>query len=330
MERKMRDTQKSQIISTDLHQIAAQAKQEPAMIFISLAYRMDIDFLTEAYHQVRKDGAPGLSGVTAKEYKQNLDDNLYNLHQRLKDQSDEAPTIKRVWIVKDDGKKRVIGITEFEDKIVQKAVAMLLGAVYEQDFYDYSHGFREGHNAHQSLADIRSHCMGSDIKWLIDADISGLFDTIDRAKLIEIIKLRVNDGGLIRLIGKWLNAGVVDGEILSYNDKGTPQGGVISPVLANIYRHHGLDEWFTNEVQPRFGLTIHPEKSNVFSFEKPASKKAASKCETTFDFLGFIHYWARTRKGYWVIKRKTAKKKMWKSIVAMREWCRNNRHKPLK
>jgi len=328
---------------------------------------MDIDFLTEAYHQVRKDGAPGLSGVTAKEYKQNLEENLYNLHQRLKDQSYEAPKIKRVWIDKDDGKKRAIGITEFEDKIVQKAVAMLLGAVYEQDFYDFSHGFREGHSAHQALADIRSQCMGGNIKWLIDADISGFFDTIDRAKLIEIIKFRVNDGGLIRLIGKWLNAGVVDGEILSYSDKGTPQGGVISPVLANIYLHHVLDEWFTNEVQPRmqghcfivrfaddfiigcqheadakrimkvipkrfdrFGLTIHPEKSKVFSFEKPASKKAVSKGETTFDFLGFTHYWARTRKGYWVIKRKTAKNKMRKSIVAMREWCRNNRHKLLK
>ena len=363
----MKDTQKSQIISTDLHQIAAQAKQEPAMVFISLAHRMDIDFLTEAYHRVRKDGAPGLSGVTAKDYQRNLEDNLTDLHQRLKDQMYEAPTIKRVWIDKDNGKKRPIGLTEFEDKIVQKAVAMLLGAVYEQDFYPFSHGFREGHSAHQALADIRSQCMGSDIKWLIDADISGFFDTIDRAKLIEIIKLRVNDGGLIRLIGKWLNAGVVDGEILSYSDKGTPQGGVISPVLANIYLHHVLDEWFTNEVKPRmqghcfmvrfaddfiigcqqeadakrimevipkrfekFGLTIHPEKTKLIPFGKPASNKEVSKGEATFDFLGFTHYWARTRKGYWVIKRKTAKKKLRKSVVAMREWCRNNRHKPLK
>ena len=238
-------------MSTNFQQIAEQAKQEPAKVFTSLAHLMDIDFLTDAYHQVRKDGAPGLSGVTAKDYQRNLEDNQTNLHQRLKDQTYEAPKIKRVWIDKDNGKKRPIGLTEFEDKIVQKAVAMLLGAVYEQDFYDYSHGFREGHSAHQALADIRSHCMGSDIKWLIDADISGFFDNIDRAKLIEIIKLRVNDGGLIRLIGKWLNAGVVDGEILSYSDKGTPQGGVISPVLANIYLHHVLDEWFTNEVQPR-------------------------------------------------------------------------------
>ena len=337
------------------------------MVFTSLAHRMDVEFLTEAYHQVRKDGAPGLSGVTAKDYKRNLEDNLTNLHQRLKDQSYVAPKIKRVWINKDGGKKRPIGITEFEDKIVQKAVAMLLGAVFEQDFYMFSHGFREGHSAHQALADIRSQCMGFNIKWLIDADISGFFDNIDRAKLIEIIKLRINDGGLISLIGKWLNAGVVEDEVLSYSDKGTPQGGVISPVLANIYLHHVLDEWFTNEVQPRmqghcfitrfaddfiigcqneedakrimtvipkrfdrFGLTIHPEKTKLFPFGKPASNTEVSKGEATFDFLGFTHYWARSRSGSWVIKRKTAKKKMRKSIVAMREWCRNNRHKPLK
>ena len=363
----MKDTQKSPLISTDLHQIAAQAKQDPAMVFTSLAHRMDIDFLTEAYHRVRKDGATGLSGVTSKEYKQNLIHNLTDLHQRLKNQTYVAPKIKRVWIDKGNGKKRPIGITEFEDKIAQKAVAMLLGAVYEQDFYDYSHGFREGHSAHQAIADIRSQCMGSHIKWVIDADISGFFDNIDRAKLIEIIKLRVNDGGLIRLIGKWLNAGVVDGEILSYSDKGTPQGGVISPVLANIYLHHVLDEWFTQEVQPRmkghcfitrfaddfiigcqvetdarkimevipkrfdrFGLSIHPEKTKLFSFAKPASNKEVRKGENTLDFLGFTHYWARARTGSWVIKRKTTKAKVRKSIVAMREWCRNNRHKPLK
>jgi len=363
----MRDTQKSQIISADLRQIAEQAKQEPAMIFTSLAHRMDINFLTEAYHRVRKDGAAGLSGVTSKDYKRNLTDNLTGLYQRLKNQKYVAPKIKRVWIDKDGGKKRPIGITEFEDKIVQKAVAMLLGAVYEQDFYPFSHGFREGHSAHQALYDIRTPCMENNITWLIDADISGFFDNIDRAKLIEIIKLRVNDGGLIRLIGKWLNAGVVDEEILSYSDKGTPQGGVISPVLANIYLHHVLDEWFVNEVKPRmqgycfivrfaddfiigcqqeadakrimevipkrfekFGLTIHPEKTKLIPFRKPASNKEVSKGGVTFDFLGFTHYWARARNGYWVIKRKTAKKKVRKSIVAMWDWCRKNRHKPLK
>ena len=362
----MRDTQKSPIISAAIRQIAEQARNEPTKVFISLAHRMDVDFLTEAYRRVRKDGAPGLSGVTAKEYARNLTENLTDLHRRLKDQQYVAPPIKRVWIDKDGGKKRPIGLTEFEDKIVQKAVAMLLGAVYEQDFYAFSHGFREGHSAHQALKEIRDQSMGNGINWLIDADISGFFDNIDKAKLREIIKLRVNDGGLLRLIGKWLNAGVVEEEILSYSEKGTPQGGVISPVLANICLHHVLDEWFTKEVKPRmnghcfivrfaddfiigcqneedakrimsvlpkrfdrFGLTIHPEKTKMIPFGKPASRKDVRKGEATFEFLGFTHYWARSRNGYWVIKRKTARKKVRKAIVAMRTWCRNNRHKPL-
>jgi RNA-directed DNA polymerase len=362
----MRDTQKSPIISIDLRQIAEQAKNDPTKVFISLAHKMDEGFLLEAYRQVRKDGAPGLSGITGKDYAKDLSANLQDLHQRLKSQDYVAPMIKRVWIDKEGGKKRPIGITEFEDKIVQKAVGMLLGAVYEEDFYDFSHGFREGHSAHQALKEIRDLCMRYNIKWLIDADISGFFDNIVNKKLMEILKLRVNDGGLNRLIGKWLNAGVVEGEVISYSDKGTPQGGTISPVLANIYLHHILDSWFMTEVKPRikgycfivrfaddfiigcqyeedarrimevlpkrfdrFGLSIHPEKTKLIPFGKPTVNKDVGKGEETFDFLGFTHYWARSRKGNWVIKRKTAKKKVRKAIVAMREWCRDNRHRPL-
>ncbi len=363
----MRDTQKSPIISTELRQIAEQAKSDPAKVFIALAHRMDVDFLLEAYRRVRKDGAPGLSGVTAKDYAKNLTANLEDLHRRLKSKEYVAPMIKRVWIDKDGGKKkRPIGLTEFEDKIVQKAVSMLLGAVYEQDFYDFSHGFRDGHSAHQALKEIRDECMTHGINGLIDADISGFFDNIDKARAKEIIKQRVNDGGLLRLIGKWLNAGVVEGEVISYSDKGTPQGGVISPVLANIYLHEVLDGWFVKEVKPRmkgycfivrfaddfiigcqyeedasrimevlpkrfdrFGLSIHPEKTKLIAFGRPAFGEATGKGEATFDFLGFTHYWAKSRKGNWVIKRKTAKKKVRKAIVEMRLWCRNNRHKPL-
>jgi len=247
----MKDTQKSLLISTDLRQIAEQAKEDPAKVFIALAHRMDINFLKEAYRQVRKDGAPGISGATAKDYKKNLTTNLENLHEQLKGKQYVAPMIKRVWIEKEGGKKRPIGITEFEDKIVQKAVSMLLGAVYEQDFYDFSHGFREGHSAHQALKELRDLCMNNNIQWLIDADISGFFDNINHEKLRGILRKRVNDGGIMRLIGKWLNAGVAEGEVVSYNEKGTPQGGTISPVLANIYLHQVLDEWFIKEVKPR-------------------------------------------------------------------------------
>ncbi len=362
----MRDTQKSQIISTQLRQIAEQAIENPDQVFTSLAHRMDVDFLHEAYRRVRKDGAPGLSRVTAKEYAENLEENLADLHRRLKDRCYVAPLIKRVWIDKEPGKKRPIGITEFEDKIVQKAVSMLLGAVYEQDFYPFSHGFREGHSAHQALKEIRECCTKQGIRWILDVDISGFFDNIDHAWLREFIKRRVNDGGLIRLIGKWLNAGVVEGETVTVNEKGTPQGGVISPVLANIYLHYVLDEWFIKEVKPRmrgrcfivrfaddfvigceleedakrimevlpkrfakYGLSVHPEKTRLISFGKPASGREATRGDSTFDFLGFTHYWTKSRRGYWVIKRKTAGKRVRKTIVAMRDWCRRNRHRPL-
>jgi RNA-directed DNA polymerase len=362
----MRDTQKSQIISTQLRQIAEQAIENPDQVFTSLAHRVDVDFLHEAYRRVRKDGAPGLSRVTAKEYAEHLEENLVDLHRRLKDRCYTAPPIKRVWIDKEAGKKRPIGITEFEDKIVQKAVSMLLGAVFEQDFHPFSHGFREGHSAHQALKELRDSCMEQGIRWILDVDISGFFDNIDHAWLREFIKRRVTDGGLIRLIGKWLNAGVVDGGTITVNDKGTPQGGVASPVRANIYLHYVLDEWFVKEVKPRmrgrcfmvrfaddavigceleadakrmmevlpkrfakYGLSIHPEKTRLISFGRPAYRTEATRGDNTFDFLGFTHYWTRSRRGYWVIKRKTAGKRVRKTIVAMRDWCRRNRHRPL-
>ncbi|MCP4399432.1 MAG: transcription elongation factor GreAB [bacterium] len=225
----MKDTQRSSNISTQLRQIAEQAKQYPELVFTSLIHQVDVGFLTEAYYRLRRDGAPGLSGVTAKDYGKDLEANLIDLHQRLKGQSYEAPPIKRIWIDKEGGKKRPIGLSEVEDKIVQKAVSMLMGAVYEQDFYSFSYGFREGCSAHQAIGAIREQCMKLGINWILDCDISGFFDNIDRSWLRKFIQQRINDGGLLRLIGKWLNAGVMEGDQITYSDKGTPQGGVITP-----------------------------------------------------------------------------------------------------
>lgn len=363
----MRDTQRSEIISTQLRQIAEQAMDHPGRIFTALIHRMDVDFLREAYYRLRKDGAPGLSGVTAKAYGRELEANLIDLHEQLKGRRYEAPPIKRVWIEKEGGKRRPIGLSEIEDKIVQKAVSMLMGAVYEQDFYPFSYGFREEHSAHQAIGEIREQCMEHGIRWIVDADISGFFDNIDWRWLRMFIQQRINDGGLLRLIGKWLNAGVMEGDQITYSDKGTPQGGVISPVLANVFLHHVLDEWFIREVKPRmrghsfivryaddfvigfqreddarrvmdvlpkrfekYGLEIHPEKSRLLAFGKPASCKEVSRGDNTFDFLGFTHYWTRSRQGYWVIKRKTSRKKVRKTGQALWDWCKNNRHMDLK
>jgi RNA-directed DNA polymerase len=216
----------SQIVSTKLQRIAEQAVNEPNKVFTSLMYLVDEDFLKEAYQHVRKDAAPGLDGVTAQQYGENLEENLQNLFEQMRTGRYRAPAVKRIWIEKEDGRKRPIGIPEIEDKIVQRAVSMLLGAVYEQEFYDFSHGFRSGHSPHQALHEIWEQCMGMNIGWIIDADVSGFFDSLSHSQLQEIIKQRVNDGGILRYIGKWLNAGVVDGKSLSYSESGTPQGGI--------------------------------------------------------------------------------------------------------
>jgi retron-type reverse transcriptase len=226
----MSGTQRSILISTQLRQIAEQAIEHPDRVFTSLIHRMDFDFLREAFFELRRDGAPGLSGVTVKDYEKDLEANLEDLHERLKERSYRAPPIKRVWIEKDNGKKRPIGLVEIEDKIVQKAVSMLMGAVYEQDFRPISYGFREGRNAHEALAYLREQCMRHGIRWIYDADITGFFDNLDWGWLRTFIQHRINDGGILRLIGKWLNAGIMEGEQISYSDKGTPQGGVISPL----------------------------------------------------------------------------------------------------
>lgn len=357
---------RSLTISTKLHQIAQQAKQYPTMVFTTLAHLIDVEMLGEAYASTRKDAAPGIDGVTAEQYAANLLANLANLHERLRTGSYKAPPVKRKWLDKDDGKKRPIGIPVFEDKIVQRAVVMLMGAIYEQDFYGFSHGFREGHSAHQALQEIREQCMTMNIGWIVDADVSACFDSLDHSFIREIIKQRVNDGAILKLIGKWLNAGVMDGDTVSYPESGSPQGGVVSPMIANIYLHHVLDEWFVEVVKPRmkgrcfltrfaddfiigceleadanrimevlskrfsrYSLTIHPEKTKLIKFRKPDNRDESDKSNGTFDFLGFTHYWTKSRRGYWVIKRQTANKRLRRSMKRVWQWCKTNRHMPI-
>lgn len=362
----MRDTQRSQIVSTKLRQIAEQADEYPERVFTSLVHNIDEDFLKEAYGRIRKDAAPGLDGITAKEYAVNLDEKLKALHERMKSGQYKAPPVKRVWL-EEEGKERPIGISEFEDKIVQRAVAMLLEAVYEQDFYDFSYGFRAGRSPHQALTELREQCFLKNGGWIIDADIQGFFDNLGHSEMKEIIELRVNDGGILRFIGKWLKAGVVEGETLSYPEKGAPQGGVISPTLSNIFLHHVLDGWYEGEVKPRlkggsfliryaddfvigcerekdvlrlmevltkrferFGLSIHPEKTKLVPFRKPPRSQRSGKGKGTFDFLGFTHFWSRSRKGNWVVKRKTARKRQSRAMKRAWRWCRDHRHEPMR
>jgi RNA-directed DNA polymerase len=361
----MEDTQKSRTVSTKIQQIAEQAKGYPDKIFTSLAHLMDVDMLKEAFSRTNKKSAAGTDGVTAGDYEQKLEENLRGLHDRLRTGRYSATPVERVWRDKEDGSKRPIGMPVLEDKIVQRAGVMLLEAVYEQDFYDCSYGGRPGRSAHQALLELREQCMKLNINWIVDADIKGFFDNINRKKLIEILRLRVNDGGIIRLIGKWFNAGVLDGGALSYPEKGTPQGGVISPMLANIFLHHVLDEWFVRKVKPRlqgrcflirfvddfvigceyeadakglmevlpkrferYDLTIHPEKTKLVRFGRPGREDDAYQ-GGAFDFLGFTHYWAKSLRGNWVVKRHTAKKRLRRTMKAYWEWCREHNHESL-
>lgn len=363
LEGNMGETSSSQTVTTKLQRIAEQAVREPGLVFTTLAHLIDEEFLKEAYRRTRKDGAAGVDGVTAKEYAENLDENLANLHERLRSGRYRAPPVKRAWVEKDDGSLRPIGMPVFEDKIAQRAVAMILGAVYEQEFKDFSHGFREGHSAHQALSQLRENCREIGVACIVDADVTGFFDNLDHGLLLGIIKQRVNDGGILRLIGKWLNAGVMEGTTLTHPEKGTPQGGVISPVLSNLFLHHVLDEWYVRDVRPRlrgrsflvrfaddfvvgcereddgekvmavlpkrfgrFKLTIHPTKTALVKFRKPPSKAENDGGNGTFDFLGFTHYWDKSRQGYWVIKRKTAKKRLRRAMKSLWQWCRDHRH----
>lgn len=363
----MRETPGSPIISPKLQKIAEQARNYPEMVFDNLYHLIDQELLLEAYQRTSKDSAAGVDKVTARDYAEALYENLLELHDRLKSNRYVAPPVERVWIEKEDGKQRPIGKPCFEDKIVQRAVIMILGTIYEPLFHSFSHGFRKGHSQHQAIRELRQQCMKLNINWIVDADVSGYFDTIDHTLLRSFIEKRMKDGGILRLLGKWLNAGVLDRGKMVYPDKGTPQGGVASPMLANVFLHYVLDEWFAQDVQPRlkgrsflirfaddfiigfeqeadarrvlevlpkrftrFNLTIHPEKTKLVRFSPPSLKVKTEKENGTFDFLGFTHYWAKSLQGYWIIKRKTIGKRLRRFMKAIYEWCRENLHEPVR
>jgi group II intron reverse transcriptase/maturase len=282
------------------------------MGFTSLAHLMDIDWLHEAWRLTRKDGAPGVDGQTAADYGRELEGHLRSLLDRAKSGTYRAPPVRRVHIPKGGSmtETRPIGIPALEDKILQRAVAMLLEPLYEQDFYDCSQGFRPGRGAHQALEALWKQTMVNRGGWIVEVDIRKFFDTLDHRHLRAFVGRRVRDGVLRRLIGKWLSAGVMEDGSVSYPDSGSPQGGVISPMLSNIYLHYVLDEWFEREVKPRlkgrthliryaddfvigftdeedarrvmevlpkrfgrYGLTLHPAKTRLVPFRQPSPRR---------------------------------------------------------
>ncbi len=362
----MAESSSSEPISPRLQRVARLAREMPQGVLTTLAHHIDLALLLEAYRRTRKDGAAGVDGQTAREYAEDLEGNLRRLRDRAKSGTYRAPPVRRVHIPKGDGRRtRPIGVPSFEDKVLQRAVAMVLEAVYEQDFRDCSYGFRPGRSAHQALEVLWRRLMAVGGGWVLELDIEDFFGSLDRRQLREILRHRVRDGVLLRLIGKWLHAGVLEDGSLTYPDAGTPQGGVISPLLANVYLHEVLDAWFEDVVRPRlrgaahlvrfaddavivfaceddarrvagvlpkrmarYGLRLHPEKTRLRRFRRPRSGRREDR-PGAFDFLGFTHYWGRSRRGRPVVRRKTARDRFTRSLRAVRGWCRTHRHRPL-
>ena len=362
----MTETKRSTFISPGLQRVAQKAKEHVEWVFTTLAHHIDLDLLREAFRRTRKDGAVGVDGVTAADYERRLEVNLQSLLDRAKSGRYRAPEVRRVHIPKGDGRTRPLGIPTFEDKVLQRAAVMVLEALYEQDFLSCSFGFRPGRSAHDALRTLREGVMSMGGGYVLEADIRDCFGTLAHNHLREILSLRMRDGVLTRLIGKWLNAGVLEAGSIVRPDSGTPQGGVISPILANIYLHTVLDVWFETVVKPRlrgraflvryaddfvivfarrddadrvyaalpqrfgrYGLTLHPEKTKLLSFVRPGNG-SASDGPASFDFLGFTHLWQRSMRGYWVVRQKTASKRLRRALSAVGEWCRRNRHRPVR
>jgi group II intron reverse transcriptase/maturase len=362
----MMSAQELDSVSTKYQRIAELAKRDPGCSFTSLAHHIDLAWLKRAYQLTRKDGAVGIDEMTAKDYEQDLEANLERLLEAAKSGRYYAPPVKRVWLPKGDGSKlRPIGIPTFEDKVLQRAVARVLEAVYEQDFHDHSYGFRPGRSAHQALKTVWEELSVTQGGWVLELDIEAFFDTLEHGHLRAFIRQRVCDGVMGKLIDKWLKAGVMEDGQLSYKEDGTPQGGVVSPLLANVYLHAVLDTWFEDEVRPRmcgrcaliryaddavlmfsdeadarkvlevlpkrfarYGLRLHPSKTRLVHFVPPPRQREDQ--EHSFDLLGFTHYWGRSQKGRWVIKRKTAKDRLQRALKRVKQWCQRHRHDPVK
>jgi RNA-directed DNA polymerase len=355
-------------LSTKRQWIAELARRKPGTVLFSLHHVIDLEWMQEAYELTRKDGARGIDGMTAAEYETNLEANLLDLMDRIKSGRYKAPPVRRVYIPKADGSRRPLGIPTFEDKVAQRAVAMVLEAVYEQDFRVCSYGFRPGRSAHEALRELYGVITKQGQYWVVEVDIRKYFDSIPHHHLRAFLDQRVTDGVIRRMIDKWLKAGVLEEGLLHVSSEGTPQGGVISPMLSNVYLHHVLDEWFEDEVRPRlrrpcslvrfaddfvmtfknhgdakrvmevlgkrlarYGLVLHPDKTRFIDFRPEQPGGTHPDCQgPPFDFLGFTHTWGKSQKGKNVVRQRTAKSRLARALVAINDWCRRNRHQSLR
>jgi group II intron reverse transcriptase/maturase len=353
---------------TDIDRIAELAKEDPKRQFYSIAHLITVEKLYGAFRSLRKDASAGIDGVKYAEYGTNAEENVRQLHRRLVEGKYQVQPLRRVYIPKENGQRRPISIPALEDKIVQKVVVDLLNAIYERDFLDCSYGFRPGRGQHQALDEVRRVICTRPTGWILELDIRSYFDNIVRGTLIEMVEKRVSDSSVLRLIQKWIKVGVIEDGQLLVSETGTGQGQPISPLLANIYLHYALDEWFEDVVKPRlkgeayeirfaddailcfqhkedaekvlrvlpkrfekYGLTLHPEKTRLIEFGRYAARNAKKQGKQleNFDFLGFKHLCARSRKGKFTVHVRTMAKRLRRGLKAVTDWCKQYRHEPV-
>ncbi|MBF0245606.1 MAG: group II intron reverse transcriptase/maturase [Planctomycetes bacterium] len=344
---------------TSLEAIAKKAKEQPSYRFRDLSREINENLLRECWRRLNKRSAVGVDGVSYREYDSDLDANLSDLMERLKCGTYRAKLVRRHYIPKGNGKQRPLGIPSTEDKLLQYAVAQVLGAIYEQDFYPCSYGYRPKVGARDAVDDLQRNLNFGPFSWVVEADIRGFFDNINHDHLIAMLEERIDDQRFIRLIRKWLKAGVLetDGKVI-HPATGSPQGGIVSPILANIYLHHVLVKWFEETVKGhctgratlcvyaddfvcaferavdarrfyqtlpkrmgRFGLEVAPEKTNLIQFSR-----LGGDANGAFEFLGFEFRWKKSKqKGNPYVKRTTSREKFRKSVKGLTQWCRKFR-----
>jgi group II intron reverse transcriptase/maturase len=361
-------TQRGTDVPTALQRIGQRAKEKPKEKWTNLLNHLRVPLLTEAYRRLRRDAATGVDAVTWAEYGERLDERLRHLEDRIHRGSYHPQPVRRVYIPKGDGRMRPLGIPALEDKIVQQAVRWLLEPIYEAEFLGLSYGFRPGRSPHDAL-DALAVAIDREVRWVLDADIRSFFDTIDHGWMQRFLEHRIGDSRLVRLLMKWMHAGVMEDGELRQTQAGTPQGGLISPLLANVYLHYALDLWVTSwrskhargavyfvryaddfvmgfqfeqdaramlsalaERLAKFGLELHPEKTRVLQFGRFAREDRARRGlprPETFDFLGFTHISGLSRSGRFQLKRRTSRKKRRASLARLKEECRRRRHDPV-
>lgn len=357
------------IVTGGLDRVRQAARGNKQERFTALMHHVTVDLLWQAFHWLKRSAAPGIDGVTWHDYEENLEARLIDLHTRLHRGSYHPLPSRRKYIAKPDGRKRPLGIAALEDKIVQRAVVEVLNAIYEQDFLGFSYGFRPGRGQHDALDALAVGITQRHVNWILDADIAAYFDTVSHEWMLRFLEHRIGDCRLLRLIGKWLKAGVMEEGVVTETETGTPQGAVVSPTLANVYLHYAFDLWahrwrqheargtviyvryaddvvagfehedtakrFLADLQQRmakFALSLHPDKTRLIEFGRFAAERRAKRGlgkPETFNFLGFTHIAGRTRNGRFLLIRKTRRDRMRAKLKAIKEELRQRMHDPI-